>query len=718
MQLYREPILNRHGEPVFGVSVTVKTSTGSLAALFSADGLSTSNPVTTDANGEAPFKAANGNYTITLAGISGMSATARTLLITLNDPDESSSATLAQLAAPSGAGLVKAVAIGSGAAAISVQDILREFIAITRYTGVVGDNATNCTDGIRAAIKANLHLEVPHGTFICGPTATSGDFLLYLGTNGGYQTARDGLTIKGRGPKSVLKLADNAGRNTLLFGASGADQIRDLTIRDLTIDLNGLNNLQASFGDPLRYNSAAYFICYCENVTFENVTFLNVSGHQMIRVGNDTAAGYGKNIRFKNCRVKNYGIGIPGNNLQDISLLYIQADGIFVTDNVIECDAFAFDPSRGHTGFELHGDGSTVVSRNRFKGVQLPWLIASSQKAVNNVCIYSNQYAECFYQGSLDGSYYDQKNIDIGPGESFTSTKSAAAILRIGNSAEVAKSRENVRYFGNTVSLWGNTNQDNHLTDLSDCYIKSLEVFGNTLNGLNGSVVYYAGAVRNSGVCDVLVHDNKLDSLGSTAGVYPNSPSFLHIETSSGTINTVSFKDNSLANTSGKNYATLGMVKLTGAINYVYVKGNVNAINSAYPLTTGTPIVLFKDIDRNYPQVWQESSYESGFVAIATGANLALFDFTGWANNDYSAFRVTVFSTDGGASNNGITDYDILVCGAGRVATRLANAGTYATDITAQFTGSVLQVHNANGATLYAKVVIRGTSSKPVAFTV
>lgn len=88
MQLYREPVLNVKGEPIAGVVFTVKNSNGELATLFAEDGTPTGNPVTTNLNGEAPFKAANGNYSISVAGLPNQGLQERVIAITLNDPDD------------------------------------------------------------------------------------------------------------------------------------------------------------------------------------------------------------------------------------------------------------------------------------------------------------------------------------------------------------------------------------------------------------------------------------------------------------------------------------------------------------------------------------------------------------------------------------------------------------------------------------------------------
>jgi hypothetical protein len=605
-----------------------------------------------------------------------------------------------------------------------VADKFAEFVSITDYPGVVGDGATNCTDGIQAAIGENLQIDVPEGTFVCGKTATSGDFLLYLGTNNG-QPSRQGLTIKGRGRKSVIKLADNAGANTLLFGAGGADIIKELTIRDLTIDLNGVANLQNTYGDALRYNAAIYLYCLCGDIVIDNVWVLNGSGHQPVRIGNDTAAGYAKNVRISNCRFKNFGMGVPGNMSQDTSAVYVQADNIMMLNNVVECDQFTFDASKGHTGFELHGDKSTIISGNTFTNIQMPWLMASSQKSSQNIKISGNTYLECFYHGSLDPSNYDQKVIDIGPGEVFTSSKSQAVILQIGNSTENAKVRDKIRYIGNHVTTWGNLNNGTHLVDLTNRYIRALDIVGNTFAGLNGSLIFYTGNVRDA-ACAIRVENNDIDSIGATAASYagaPDRPSVLHIDvlTGAGTnpINSLSFRNNTVRNTAGKDYTLYGLVKLGGAINYLYVKDNTNTLSSAYKLTTGTPTVQFKDVDRNYPAVWQADCYESAFNQVAANGFLDLYDFTGWLDNDFADYRLTVYVTTGTASNlNTVGRYEVMVCGASRLAAAVGLTGTYAGNLSVQFVGTKLRIVSTVGTVLYAKVVVSGNSSKPVSFLV
>ena len=69
MQQFRDVALSPTGRPIQGATVTVTISGGGAAALYTGNGtgLLGSNVLTTDANGEYTFYAANGRYTLTIA---------------------------------------------------------------------------------------------------------------------------------------------------------------------------------------------------------------------------------------------------------------------------------------------------------------------------------------------------------------------------------------------------------------------------------------------------------------------------------------------------------------------------------------------------------------------------------------------------------------------------------------------------------------------------
>ena len=68
MQKYFDVVHDATGKAVAGASITVRTSGGALATLYSDNGVTTtSNPVTAGSDGEYSFYAANGRYTLTIS---------------------------------------------------------------------------------------------------------------------------------------------------------------------------------------------------------------------------------------------------------------------------------------------------------------------------------------------------------------------------------------------------------------------------------------------------------------------------------------------------------------------------------------------------------------------------------------------------------------------------------------------------------------------------
>ena len=78
MQQYRDVVLSPIGRPIVGATITVTKALGGAATLYSGNGTGVlgSNVLTSDANGEYTFYAANGRYTLTIAA-TGYATTTR-----------------------------------------------------------------------------------------------------------------------------------------------------------------------------------------------------------------------------------------------------------------------------------------------------------------------------------------------------------------------------------------------------------------------------------------------------------------------------------------------------------------------------------------------------------------------------------------------------------------------------------------------------------------
>jgi hypothetical protein len=607
-------------------------------------------------------------------------------------------------------------ASGTGAVARSVDSKLGDIVSVKDF-GAVGDGVTNDCDAFRAAIAASKNIFIPAGTYVISPTATSGDFMLYLGTQGtgGNPSSRNGMTITGEGNKSIIKLGNNVGAAKLLFAGAVGDSFANMTFKNFMIDLNGANNLQTSFSSPARYNSAFYFFCYCENILFQNLYIKDGTGSQLIRVGGDTSGTYGKNIRIQDCKFENFGIGITNNFQQDVSVCYVQADGIYIEGNIFECSNFTFDLSRGHTALELHGDQSTQIVNNSFRYVQLPILLVSSFKATNNILVEGNNFYQCNYLCSFDPAELDQKNVIISDNIYF-STKVSSAMVVFGDSSETSKNREEIVFRGNTLVGWGNSNQDNHVFYIENNYIRSLIIQNNNISGFNGSLLYMAGIVRNTGYVDITIKGNRLDSLGSTAGAFPNDPTFVHVATSSGTINSLTIDGNVLFNSALKNYGANGAFKLAAPIAYAYVSNTSNNLNQSYPLvvdtiTSNTLKIIESSLERPV-------SYRTGYFTLPGSSSVNLYNFTGWGLNDHALLNVKIWAGIGGTGLNAAQSYEVVYQSSGGATGKITGIGTYDTSVILEFSGSILRLRSVTGSALSVLFNVSGLSTLPISWLV
>ena len=628
----------------------------------------------------------------------------------------------ATLAASSGSSLIGFIQAGTGAVATTVQTKLRESVSVKDF-GAIGDGVTNDTNAFKAAIAASTSIYLPQGTYLIEPTATSGDFMLYLGTQGagGNPTSRNGMHIYGDGNTSIIKLGNNVGRNKVLFGGASGDSFANMIFENFAFDLNGANNLQTSFSDPLRLNSAFYFFCPCSNILFENLYMYNFSGSQAIRVGNDTN-NYGANIKALNCQVNNFGIGLTGNLQQDVSVFYIQADGILIDGCWFQNSDFTFDPSRGQTALELHGLNSTIVTNCRFSFTQVPVLLASSFNPMVNVLIDNNVCIQTALLVSLDPAELDQKRITIS-NNIYQSTKmSSSGIIFWGNSVETAKTREEVLIIGNTINCFGNTNNNVNLIFCDSHYLRSVVIEDNIVSYLPGNLIYFSGVVRNTGLCDIVIKNNRLDSLGNVGGAtFPTVPSFVFVAPSSGTINALTIDGNQLFNSAAKNYSSFGLFRVGGNINYLTIENNdVSAVSAAYPVTTETSLVsLIRLIQAGY---YMPVDYRTGPVTVAGGGGIVnLYDFTagaGWGNNDNALLEVQLWIGIGGTTNNTIQFLNIGWSSSGGNVTTDSNFGTYSADISVSFSGTTLRITNTNASSLSLYWNVKGLTTKPINFLI
>lgn len=153
MEKYQNSVTNSGGQSVARARVTVTTLAGAAATIYSDNGVTpTANPLTTNAQGEFSFYAANGRYTLTTTGAGIRPDTTSDII--LYDRADDPSPTSAALAAEGGAALVGWIQSGMGAVARWVRDKLRDTVHIKDYLpqGYVVDGSIDYTAYAQLAV--------------------------------------------------------------------------------------------------------------------------------------------------------------------------------------------------------------------------------------------------------------------------------------------------------------------------------------------------------------------------------------------------------------------------------------------------------------------------------------------------------------------------------------------------------------------------------------
>ena len=260
-QRWWKTIRDQQGNAINGASVSVYYGgTGTLALVYdpNSDDSSPSvlpNPFTTTANGVFGFAAADGEYDVQVRG--GALATQQ-YRVTLNGfVSGTAGSVVADLAAPSGAGMIGCVAPYSGAVARTQAGKNSDFISVMDF-GATGDGTTDDTTAIQLAITAGGAVYFPAGTYIISAA-------LVIASNGTH------LFGAGNGV-SIIKAKDGVAFEYMLT----ANALSDIGIHDLTWDMNQANRATALQAAVMR--SCGPVFTSCTDTITENCAFKNSLG--------------------------------------------------------------------------------------------------------------------------------------------------------------------------------------------------------------------------------------------------------------------------------------------------------------------------------------------------------------------------------------------------------------------------------------------------------
>jgi len=283
------------------------------------------------------------------------------------------------------------------AAAINVKDF-----------GARGDGVTDDTIAIKNAVlslkETGGTVIFPPGVYVVGvPTVASTGYL-----DNYFIPLVSNLVLEGNGAESVIKVKDNflnnvkdESSNAHILAGKG---LRNVTIRKLTFDGNGRNNLTPSG----HIRNALFITLDAENITIEDNVFLNCAGHNMIVTN-------GKGALVRNNRLQNgghyVGTQIENRHNADYSFMYIASTDSMVSGNLIEQQ----DPEialRGWTGgIEVHGSNSTVTD-NTVRGCN-PAIYIANDTDIANVNILRNSFEKCLRGVAFWNTELTLKNVTI-----------------------------------------------------------------------------------------------------------------------------------------------------------------------------------------------------------------------------------------------------------------------------------------------------------------
>jgi len=268
---------------------------------------------------------------------------------------------------------------GSGAVTRTAQAKMRDTVSVKDF-GAVGDGVTDDTAAIQAAIDAASStgkiVWVPAGTYTLIPVTPIDDADTSYITYAAF-LMRSKMHIEAeRG--AIFQIADNVSTNAApkSMGVFCTDTpISKVTIRGLTVDMNGANN-PISPGRPAsynRYNQSPILVsgrpggsaAYMDDVLIEGCTFRNNPGVCDIVCAQTNSIGADIGRRW---RIINNNFFDGGLDTDDHTAVFAWADDVEFSGNIVQ-NAVAFGvvgKTGGNTCYEIHGNRHRVEN-NTFK---------------------------------------------------------------------------------------------------------------------------------------------------------------------------------------------------------------------------------------------------------------------------------------------------------------------------------------------------------------
>jgi len=413
-------------------------------------------------------------------------------------------------------------AINSHSAVVNQQAV--GVVIDVKAFGAKGDGITDDTLAIKKAVlslkETGGKVFFPSGTYLLGiPSSAATGYL-----DNYFIPLVSNITLEGVAGASVLKVKDNflsyvddaTGNAHILSGK----KLHNVTIRNLTFDGNGRNNLT-----PAGHIRNALFISLdANNITIENNVFMNCAGHNMIATG-------GNGALVRNNRLQNgghyVGTKIENRHNADFSFMYIASNDSVVSDNLIEQQDPDIALRGGSGGIEIHGSNS-VVTDNTVRGCN-PAIYIANDFDSTHVDVTRNVIEKCFRGIVFWNTEYSMKDVSIIDNRislyrpAYRTTDVVYAIGQEGGSVSVYSGKsanggyvENLVIRSNTITSASSPQspaiQGIRFHSLKHCLIES-----NIIDGLSDIAISLSGSPW--GIDDLTIRFNTITNCGSAQPV-------------------------------------------------------------------------------------------------------------------------------------------------------------------------------------------------------
>lgn len=232
----------------------------------------------------------------------------------------------------------------------------------------------------------------------------------------------DGVIYHGEGDSTVLYVADgivernkdNGGTKGYIVFGDGIRQVKNVTITNMFIDLNGDNNLMIPYNWSGAQAHCPAIACYegSDGVKVRHVNVSNGSGANIFifqaGLNNKGINNNSFNTIIEDCLIYRVSDAIPGNDkITDHSSIRIESDGYYIRGvKVIQPSGINSDMS---CAFELHGYGT--VTDCHTDGMRFPFLKANDAGTVGSDVTIKNCSFEDAGSGLVVGGIRDHANL-------------------------------------------------------------------------------------------------------------------------------------------------------------------------------------------------------------------------------------------------------------------------------------------------------------------